>query len=324
MTHFVPCTTQVSARQLATLFLDSIFKIHGLPEEIISDRDPRFTSHFWQELCRHLGTRQNLSSPYHPQSDGQTERMNRILEEMLRHFVAPHQQDWDLHLTTCEFAINNAVQESTGYSPFYLTYGYHPLTPGTAITPGKVPAAAELHEQLKTDLKQAKLHLEAAQKRQKYYHDTTRRHVTYHEEERVLLSTDKIGLKKIGTPKLLPKYIGPFRVLKRIGELAYRLELPPTLKIHNVFHVSRLKKFRDDGRVQPPPQPITVDGQTFMEPELVYHHRDIKRGPSVIREYLVRWKGHGVEHDEYIPATCFSQEHLPILRKYWAKLQISA
>ena len=320
MTHFIPCTTKVTTQQLAQLFLTNIFRLHGIPEEIISDRDRRFTSHFWRELCLLLGTQQNMSTPYHPQTDGQTERMNRVLEEMLRHFVSPHQNDWNIYLPTCEFAINNAIQESTGYSPFYLTYGYHPITPATALVPSTVPAAQTLHQQLCTDLQQAKLHLEAAQNRQKYYHDTTRRVVEYLEGDRVLLSTQNVGLYCTGSPKLLPRYIGPFKILKRVGELAYKLELPPVLKIHPVFHVSRLRPFHDDGRVQPPPLPIVVDGELEYEVEKIYGHRDTKRGKKTRREYLVRWKGYGVEHDEYVPEENLANAKGK-LQEYWEASQ---
>jgi hypothetical protein len=239
-----------------------------------------------------------MSSHYHPETNGQTERMNRIIEEMLLHFVAPHQKDWNIHLPTCEFAINNATHESTQYSPFYLTYGYHPLTPATIINPTQVPAAQELHEQITRDLEAAKDYLQAAQQRQKGYYDQSRRVQTFAEGDMALLSTKNIGLQ--GRSKLLPRYVGPFKVLSKVGELAYRLDLPPTMRIHNVFHVSKLKAFHDDGRIQTPPPPLIVDGQEEYEVEHIYSHRDVKKGKSVRREYLVRWKGYGVEHNEYV------------------------
>ena len=96
---------------------------------MISDKDPRFTSAFTVELYKRMGTKQAMSTAYHPQTNGQTERMNRILEDVLRHFVAPNQADWDSYLFHAEVAVNNAVQESTGASPFYLNYGHHPWTP---------------------------------------------------------------------------------------------------------------------------------------------------------------------------------------------------
>ncbi|KAJ9522565.1 hypothetical protein QJQ45_008331 [Haematococcus lacustris] len=123
MIHTVPTTTTVSAPDLAQLFFDSVFRYHGLPKVIISDRDPGFTSTFWQQLFAKTGTHLNISTANHPQTDGQTERANRTLEDMLRNYVSPHHTDWDNHLTAAEFAYNASVQASTGYSPFMLNSG---------------------------------------------------------------------------------------------------------------------------------------------------------------------------------------------------------
>ena len=319
MVHFFPCNIKITAVQLAQLFLQHIFRIHGIPTEIISDRDPRFISHFWKEFCKLLGTKQNMSSPYHPETDGQTERMNRVVEETLRHYVGPHQQEWADHIPTCEFAINNVRNDSTGQSPFYLTYGYHPLTPATMNYDTTVPAAEELHKQLTRELERATALLKSAQQRQKYYYDRSRRVHLFTEGDMVLLSTKNIGLP--GTNKLLPKYIGPFKVLQRIGELAYKLELPNNLRIHNVFHVSKLKEFHDDGRMQSPPPPILVEGEEEYEIDKVYKHRDLKKGKSIRREYLVRWKGYGVEHDEYLPEKDLANAQEKI-QEYWTGLRL--
>lgn len=129
MLHCFPTTTTVTAPQLAKLFFDEIVRHHGVPSSIISDRDPRFTSSFWQQLWKQLGTKLAMSTAYHPQTDGQTERANRTIEEMLRAYVNSKQNDWDQHLTAVEIAYNNSKQMSTGFSPFYLNYGQHPSTP---------------------------------------------------------------------------------------------------------------------------------------------------------------------------------------------------
>jgi hypothetical protein len=243
--------------------------------------------------------------------------MNRVLEEVLKHYVAPEQTDWIKHLATTEFAINNSVNESTGYTPFYLCYGYHPLTPGSSLLPSSVPAAAKLHKHMLENIALAKLHLESAQKRQEYYYDTTRKTLEFQPGDNVLLSTANIGLYCPGSPKLLPKFIGPFKVTARVGELAYKLELPDILQIHNVFHVSRLRSFYDDGRIQPPPLPIPIKGELRYEVEKVYAHRDVKVGKDRFRrEYLVRWKGCGVEHDEFLPVANFGK-NLQAIREYW-------
>ena len=108
MCHFIPTRTTIDAEGTAQLFLDNIFRLHGLPDSIVSDRDPRFTGHFMTALCQKMGIHQKLSTAFHPQTDGQTEKMNRTLEEMLRHFVGPDQDDWEKYLSQCEFAVNNS------------------------------------------------------------------------------------------------------------------------------------------------------------------------------------------------------------------------
>ena len=113
----------------ARLFMDAVVRFHGVPRVIVSDRDTRFTSNFWKEICRLMGTSLTMSSGFHPQTDGQTERANRSIEEMMRAYVGRKQNDWDERLGMMEYASNNAVHSSSGYTPFYLCYGRHPLSP---------------------------------------------------------------------------------------------------------------------------------------------------------------------------------------------------
>jgi len=123
MVHYVATTSNVTAPQLATIFMREVVRLHGVPEAILSDRDPRFTAHFWRAFWEQLGTTLTMSTAYHPQTDGQTERSNRTLEEMLRSRVNFAQNDWDQHLAAAELAVNNAQQASSGFSPFYLNTG---------------------------------------------------------------------------------------------------------------------------------------------------------------------------------------------------------
>ena len=333
MTHFIPTTKDVTAEGVAHLFKREIFRLHGAPQDIVSDRDPKFVSNFWKEFTQIVGAQRNLSTSFHPRTDGQTERMNRFLEDVLRHYVAPHQKDWADHLDIVEFAINNVDQESTGYSPFFLNYGYHPRTPGCFIdTPKttngqveledhdthklKVQGVEHLHRQMRDCLQEARNNIDSAQQRMKLYFDKKVKQRTFVEGDMVLLSTKNVGLKKIGTRKLLPRFVGPFKVVKAVGEVAYKLALPPALRIHNTFHVSNLKPYFDDGRVQPPPLPEVIDGELEYEVEMVLNHRDVKRGKRPRREYLVRWKGYGPEHDEWIPLDNFGST-TECVKEYW-------
>src|SRR5690606_7615758 len=133
--HFCPSETTDTASDVARIFFDHVFRHRGMPRNIISDRDSRFTGNFWTALMRLMGTKLNMSTAFHPQSDGQTERTNRTLEEMLRSYVAYNQKDWDLFLPMMEFAYNNSKNPSTGFSPFFLNYGHHPLVPSSLLKP---------------------------------------------------------------------------------------------------------------------------------------------------------------------------------------------
>ena len=168
-----------AAPSLSSARLMSVFKLHGAPQELVTDRDPRFISAFWTEACQLMQIKRSMSTAYHPQSDGQTERINRILEDMLRHYVRPSQTDWDKHLPLVEFAINNAYQESVKATPFMLNHGQHPHTPASicigtgrnAAADPKRPLADRFTDEMHKVIAQAKQSFLSAQRRQKAYHD---------------------------------------------------------------------------------------------------------------------------------------------------------
>jgi transposase InsO family protein len=126
MAHFIPCSSDITSEQTARLFADFVFKLHGLPASAISDRGPQFTSAFTRALCKILGIDQNLSTSFHPQTDGQTEHINAILEQYLRAYTNYQQDNWEELLTMAEFAYNNTVSSTTGLTPFFGNYGQHP------------------------------------------------------------------------------------------------------------------------------------------------------------------------------------------------------
>ena len=328
MVHLVPTTTEVSAEETAKLYVDNVFKHHGCQTDFVSDRDVRFTSKFWQEVFHRIGTRVNLSTAFHPQTDGQTERVNRTVEEFLRHFINPKMDNWDELLPLCEFAINNSKHESTKFTPFYLNSGQHPLNPLTIVRPGdrrsrlsgrrgnsRLPAVEAFVKNISEAVHQAKVNLKQAQDRQKAYADTHRKDVEFHIGDRVLLRTKNLNIKAPGPRKLFPKYIGPFQILRRIGKVAYELDLPDTMKCHPVFHVSLLKPYLSSGRVQPPPIPLDVDDEVEFEVEQILLHRDIKVGKRSRREYLIKWLGYGHEHNSWEPDSAMNCDEL--ITAYW-------
>ena len=177
---------------------------------MLSDRDPRFLSHFWTEFEKLSGTEHLYSTAFHPQTGGQHERVNRILEEMLRAYVSPAMDDWDDHLAMAEFAINNAWQFSTKTTPFTIVYNRRLRTPlNTKVQESLVPAAQAFVGRWHENLQRAKRNLRDAQQRQKAYADQNRREVTFEVGDRVLLSTKNIKLKgPEDSQKLMPHILG--------------------------------------------------------------------------------------------------------------------
>ncbi|KAJ9531536.1 hypothetical protein QJQ45_014991 [Haematococcus lacustris] len=167
MVHLVKTWESMTATQYAKLFLEHVFRLHGMPRSVVSDRGPQFHNKLWAEVTKLLQVQVNLSSAYHPETDGQTERVNRVIEEMLRHFIRPDQRDWAEYLPLVEFAINNAWQESVRSTPFYLNYGYHPRLAELLDLPQKVPQAHEFVRSMKKAVEQARQCLARAQKRMK-------------------------------------------------------------------------------------------------------------------------------------------------------------
>lgn len=313
MVHLLPCKSSITAVQTAQLFFREIVRHHGVPAAVISDRDPRFTSHFWQELWKLLGSKLRMSTAFHPQSDGQTERMNRTAEEILRSVVNSHATDWDRHITAVEIAINSSQQSSTGLTPYYLNYGQEvnlPLDIATAsLQQSQVPGAAEMLQQLNVDIEAARHNIQKAQQKQKEQADKHRRAVTYKIGDRVMLNNQ--NWLRSGR-KLLPKYWGPFKVIAVPSTLTVTLELPNALsRIHNVFHVSKVKLYQDadmefPGREQldrPPPvvdedQQFTID--QVIGKRIVYVRRGRGRRKVKQTEFLVLWVGYPIAEASWV------------------------
>jgi hypothetical protein len=213
MVHYVPCRDTMSAEHFAQLFLQNVFRLHGLPLEIISDRDPKFTSKFWREVTAALDVRRCLSTAFHPQSDGQTERMNRTLEEMLRHYITPLRGDWVKVLPILEFAYNNAHNSVTKTSPFKLYTNLQPLCPNSTLEERTfaVPDAKRFVSEHFDLLQRAKQYLLDAQSRMKSLADRGRRDLTFKAGDLVSLSTKHLSLQRDDPRKTWPKRIGPLQ-----------------------------------------------------------------------------------------------------------------
>ena len=304
---FAPLRKDASAKDVASAFRRVWYRQFGLPSVIISDRDRRFLSHFWQALFQALGTELRFSTAFHPQTDGQSERANRTLEEYLRHFVGPRQDDWDQYLDLAEFAVNDSVNPSTGYSPFYLAFGQSPSSPlDVAVSEVLAPAAQSSVSEMTDTLRHARSKLEEARVRMAAQVNARRRDVSFAVGDKVRLSTANLSLPSSMSRKLTARWVGPFEVERVVNAVAYKLKLPVSLKIHPVFHVSVLQPWRVDGEFpahQPAltrPPPVNGDENRFEVDRLLDKRvRRYGRGRRV--EYLVRWLGYGPEDDTWEP-----------------------
>ncbi|KAJ9527747.1 hypothetical protein QJQ45_000423 [Haematococcus lacustris] len=302
MVHFVPCKESMNAKGFARLFVNNVFKLHGLPKDMVSDRGPHFHNTFWHHVQKLLGMRGSLSSSYHPQSDGQTERYNRVLEEMLRHYISPTQADWPDYLSLAEFAVNNSWQESIKSTPFLVNTGQSPITPMLHSLPdkGRCPEGLSYATWWQEAVAKAKLCMQAAQQRQAAYANQDRREVHYKVGQMVLLSTKNMRLKPGKARKLLPRFVGPFKVLGLVGQVAVNLQLPASMsRLHPVFHVSLIKSYTgtDVGFMPPPVE--WLDEEPVYYVERLLDHRHVHAGKA--KEYLVQWEGYDADHNTWEP-----------------------
>ena len=315
--HYAACKTAISAPALARLFLDTVVRHHGMPERIISDRDPRFTAHFWRAFWTSMGSTLDMGTAYHPESDGQTENANKTLEIMLRSVIDFTQDDWDEHLAAAELAFNNSKNETTGFTPFYLVYGREArmpldlaLAPLTKATDN--PTAAEATARWRAALQQASDNTTQQQRRQKTYADRTRREVRFAVGDRVLLSTQHLKLvgERKRARKLTERYIGPYRVKRVVNANAYELELPASLRIHPVINISHLKEYRDGVQAfpdrpvrltRPEPEALDDNGAPEWLVDRLLDHRKVKRGARYVDQYLVEWKGYPISEATWEP-----------------------
>jgi hypothetical protein len=244
--HFIPVKATYNIAVLAELYMSRIVCLYGVPKKIVSDRGTQFPSHFWQQLHEALGTHLKFSSAYHPQTDGQTERTNQILEDMLRACALQDKLGWDKRLPYAEFSYNNSYQASMNMSPFQALYGRNCRTPLHWDQPSeKQVFGSDILLEAEENIRMVRENLKTAQSRQRSYADTRRRELSFEVGDYVYLKVSPIrGTKRFGVKgKLAPQYIRPYQIQARRGELAYQLSLLENLSaVHDVFHVSQLKK----------------------------------------------------------------------------------
>ena len=300
MKHFISCNGTCDAEGVAKLFVQHVWKIHGLPATVVSDRGPQFVSAFWRHLNKRLKIKALLSTAFHPETDGQTERMNAVLERYLRAFVSYLQDDWSEWLPLAEFTANLHSSESTRLSPFFANYGFHPRVGFEPVRPANnLPATrdAESFARKMSDITDfLRSEMTAAQARQELQ---SNRHRTPARRFRLgqLVWLDSRNIKTLRPRKKLDwKNLGPFPVKRVVSSHAYELELPASMRIHPVFNVSLLRPAATDpapGQHLPPPPPVEVEGLEEWEVEEVVASRWERRGRGPGRlYYTVKWTGY--------------------------------
>ena len=298
MTHFVAMTEGTSAEGLARLFRNNVWKLHGLLESMVSDRGPQFAAELTKELNRMLGIKTKLSTTFHPQIDGQTERMNQELEQYLQFFLAHRQTDWPEWMVAAEFAINNKVHTATKVLPFMANYRREMRMGGDIRRKGKVESVTEFVERMKKVHEEVEAALKKTQEEMKRYADRNRKETEKCEKgDNVLLSTKNLVFKERPTKKLMERYVGPYAIEEVVSSNAVKLQLPSLMWIHLVVNVSWIVHYKEQvkGQKKEEGKLVEVEGVEEWEVEKILNK---KRMRGVVK-YLIWWKGFTVEGDTW-------------------------
>jgi len=316
--HFVSTVTTISAAGATHLFLNHVWKHHGLPRRVVSDRGPQFIVEFTQELYRLLGIKLAATTTYHPQGDGQTERVNQELEQYLRLFINQRQDDWVGLLPFAEFQYNNQVHSSTQHPPFLLDtrhvphVGFEPDQPRS-----RMESVNEFKDRMTDTLEEAKAALAKSKDDMTLYYNWKRTPaLEFKAGDMVFLDASDIQTTR-PSRKLSHWRLGPFPIDSQVGNSAYRLRLPPSMgRLHPVFNVVKLSLAPPDPilgyRTSPPPLLEIVDGEEEWVVEEILDSQMVNRKLC----YLVKWEGFGVEHNSWKP---WDNVHAPELVAdfYW-------
>jgi predicted aspartyl protease/transposase InsO family protein len=330
--HLIPTKTKVTAKETAQLFYVEFIRHHGVPKTVVSDRDVRFVSAFWQSLFEILGSKLCLSTAFHPESNAMTERCNQSVEKVLRAMATRDDFDWEEALPTVEIVLNNTRNASTGLKPYLVAYGREPTFSPALLFPQdvdtNVPAVREFVDNLANIAKIATDNTIAAQASQAKFANHGRREESFEPGDIVWLSSKNIHIEAgTLTSKLQPKYLGPFEITRRVSDVDYALDLPAHWKKHPVFHTSLLKRHVDHSEEFPnrhieiPEPDIASDGELEYEVQRILQKRERKYGRGKRTEYLVKWKGYDDSSNSWEPMS--NLQNVPRLIKQFEKSAVS-
>ncbi|KAL0160140.1 hypothetical protein M9458_043865, partial [Cirrhinus mrigala] len=303
--RLIPLPKLPTAMEMVEALCESVFRFYGLPEDIVSDRGPQFTSRLWASFFHLLGVNISLTSGYHPQSNGQAERLNQELARFLRSYCQDCQEDWSRFLFWAEYAQNSLLKPSTNLTPFQCVLGYQPPLFPWSGEPSDLPAVNSWFQHSEETWNRAHVHLQRAVHRTRAQADRRRRpNPPYEPGQWVWLSTRDLRLH-LPCKKLNPRYVGPFKIIKQITPVSFRLELPAEYRISPTFHVSLLKPAGDLGGVEnldeaapQGPPPLIIDGEEAYRVNTILDSRR-RRGHL---QYLIDWEGFGPEERSWVPA----------------------
>ncbi|KAK8916151.1 hypothetical protein KSP39_PZI023352 [Platanthera zijinensis] len=281
MAHFIACRKTADATHVASIFMRYVFRLHGLPKSIVSDRDVRFMSYFWKTLWLKTGTTLKFSTAYHPQTDGQTEVVNRSLGNLLRCLVGERVSSWDLDLPVAEFAYNSSVNRTTGLSPFHIVSGYDPRKPIDLIPSPLESRPSESAESFAQHLHElhesVRRRISTSNDNYKTHADQRRRERIFNIGEQVMVRVRPERLPSGPAKKLSARRMGPFSVISRIGTNAYRLDIPASMGIHPVFNIEDLTPYYEPHDYGDPssgsdPPSFPLPASSTAPPTPAYHH----------------------------------------------------
>jgi len=298
MAHFIPTRKDVTAQGVADLFAAQIFRLHGLPRSIVSDRDPKFTSDFWQALFKRLNVQLAMSTADHPETNGQTERANGAIIQMLRTFCFEKPDSWIEQLPLLEFAYNSAPSSSSSCSPFMAACGQQPAAPADLYVPEATTSTDDVLTRIKGVHQWVRDHIVQAQDEQAVRANDSRREARFKEGDMVLLDAQHARSATVVSEnnKMKEVFSGPFKVL-RVGEGYVELDLPAHMRIHKRVNVSKLKEYQPPVIPDEEPPPDTDGGD---EIEKLLRKKRSRAGRAYRYQYLVRWKGYGPQYDLWI------------------------